>query len=175
MLPKVHLTLHSRMSGSRWVITPSWLSGPQRSLLYSSSVYSCHLFLVSSASVRSMPFLSFIVPIISLGKKRFPTFGKHRLKASNISDKTKKLQPHFFSLGFPGGSDGKQSACNAGYPSSMIHGSGRSPGEGNGYPLQYCCLENSIDRGAWQATVHGVTKSWTRPKDRLFISLANPR
>ena len=45
---------------------------------------------------------------------------------------------------------------------SLIPGSGRSPGEGNGYPLQYCCLENLIDRGAWQATVHGVTKSRTQ-------------
>ena len=52
MLPKAHLTLHSRMSGSRWVITPSWLSGSWRSFLYS-SVYSCHVFLISSASVRS--------------------------------------------------------------------------------------------------------------------------
>ena len=51
MLPKAHLTLHSRMSGSRWVITPSWLSGSWRSFLYSSSVYSYHLFLMSSASV----------------------------------------------------------------------------------------------------------------------------
>ena len=58
MLPKAHLTSHSRMSGSRWVITPSWLSASWRSLLYSSSVYSCHLFLISSASVRSLPFLS---------------------------------------------------------------------------------------------------------------------
>ena len=49
MLPKAHLTSHSRMSGSRWVITPSWLSGSWRSFLYSSSVYSCHLFLISSA------------------------------------------------------------------------------------------------------------------------------
>ena len=63
MLPKAHLTSHSKMSGSRWVITPSWLSGSLRSFLYSSSVYSCHLFL-SSASVRSIPFLSFIVPIL---------------------------------------------------------------------------------------------------------------
>ena len=45
---------------------------------------------------------------------------------------------------------------------SLIPGSGRSPGEGNGYPLQHSCLENSMDRGARQATVHGVTKSWTR-------------
>ena len=63
MLPKAHLTSHSRMSGSRWVITSSWLSGSWRSFLYSSSVYSCHLFLISSASVRSIPFLPFIVPI----------------------------------------------------------------------------------------------------------------
>ena len=54
MLSKAHLTSHSRMSGSRWVITPSWLSGSWRSFLYSSSVYSCHLFLISSASVRSL-------------------------------------------------------------------------------------------------------------------------
>ena len=65
MLPKAHLTSHSRMSGSRWVITPSWLSWSWRSFLYSSSMYSCHLFLISSASVRSIPFLSFIVPIFA--------------------------------------------------------------------------------------------------------------
>ena len=52
MLSKAPLTSHSRMSGSGWVITPSWLSGSWRSFLYSSSVYSCHLFLISSASVR---------------------------------------------------------------------------------------------------------------------------
>ena len=66
MLPKAHLTSHSRMSGFRWVITPSWLSGSWRSFLYSSSVYSCHLFLISSASVRSIPFLSFIKPILAI-------------------------------------------------------------------------------------------------------------
>ena len=65
MLRKAHLTSHSRMSGSRWVITPLWLSGPLKSFLYSSSVYSCHLFFISSASVRSTPFLSFIEPIFA--------------------------------------------------------------------------------------------------------------
>ena len=59
---------------------------------------------------------------------------------------------------FPGGSVGKESVCNAGDPDS-IPGLGRSPGEGNGNPLQYSCLENPMDRGAWQAIVHGVTKS----------------
>ena len=65
-----------------------------------------------------------------------------------------------FRKGFPGGSDGKESACNAG-DLDLIPRLGRSPGEGNGYPLQYSCLKNSMDRGAWWATVHGVTKSWT--------------
>ena len=65
MLPKAHLTLRSRMSGSRWVITPSWLSVSWRSFLYGSSVYSSHLFIISSASVRSIPFPSFIMPIFA--------------------------------------------------------------------------------------------------------------
>ena len=56
-----------------------------------------------------------------------------------------------------GGSDGKESACNVGDPGS-IHGSGRSPGEENGNPLQDSCLENPMDREAWQATVHAVTR-----------------
>ena len=62
MLPKAHLTSHSRMSGSRWVVKPSWLSGSWRSFLYSYSLYSCHLFLISAASLRSILFLSFSVP-----------------------------------------------------------------------------------------------------------------
>ena len=63
-------------------------------------------------------------------------------------------------VGFPGGSDGKEYGCNMGDPGS-IPGSGRSPGEGHGNPLQHSCLENPMDRGAWQAAVHGVTKSRT--------------
>ena len=62
---------------------------------------------------------------------------------------------------FPGGSDGKESACSAGDPDSIL-GSGRSPGERNGNPLQYSCLMNSMDRGALWATVHRVTKSRTQ-------------
>ena len=60
-------------------------------------------------------------------------------------------------MGFPHSSVGKESACNAGDLGSIL-GSGRSPGKGNGNPLQYSCLENSMDRRAWQATVHGVTR-----------------
>ena len=61
------------------------------------------------------------------------------------------------SLGFPHSSVGKESSCNAGDLGS-IPGSGRSPGEGNSNPFQYSCLENPIDRGAWQSTVHGVAR-----------------
>ena len=60
-------------------------------------------------------------------------------------------------MGFPGGSDSKESTCN---PVSIL-GSGRAPGEGNGYPLQYSCLGSLTDRGAWWVTVHGVAKSQT--------------
>ena len=75
------------------------------------------------------------------------------------------IRKHFFSTlnmaqGFLGGSNGKESACNAGDPGS-IPGSGRSPGEENGNPLQYSCLGNPMDRGTWWATVHGVTESQT--------------
>ena len=62
--------------------------------------------------------------------------------------------------GPPCGSEGKESACNGG-DLSLIPRLGRSPGEENGNPLQYSCLEDSMDRGAWQATIQGITNSWT--------------
>ena len=71
-------------------------------------------------------------------------------------------------MSFPGGSDGKVSASNVGDP-GVIPGSGKSPGAGNGNLLQYSCLENSMDRGAWRATVHGVAKSRTRLNDFTFF------
>ena len=87
------------------------------------------------------------------------------------------FSPLFLSglMGFPGGSEGgkkKKSACNAGDPGLILR-SGRSPGEGNGYLLQYSCLENSMDRRAWWATVHGVRKSQTQLSNRrLSLSLS---
>ena len=68
-------------------------------------------------------------------------------------------------VGFPGGSHGEESACSAG-DLGLIPGLGRSPREGNGYPIQYSCLEKSMDRGAWWATVHGIAKSWTWLSDK---------
>ena len=67
-------------------------------------------------------------------------------------------------LGLPGGSDGKESACKAG-DLGLVPELGRSPIEVTGYPLQYSCLEKSMDRGTWWATVHGVTKSQTQLSD----------
>ena len=67
---------------------------------------------------------------------------------------------HDLAMGFPGSSAGKESACNAGDP-GLIPGLGRSPGGGHGNPLQYYCLETAMVGETWQATVHGVTKSWT--------------
>ena len=95
-------------------------------------------------------------------------------KWQNAFDLRCKLQILFFHVltcmcrGIPGGSEVKASACNAGDLAS-IPGLGRSPGEGNGNPLQYSCLENPMDGGAWWATVHGVAKSQTWLSD--FTSL----
>ena len=194
MLPNAQPTSHSRMSGSSWVTTPLWLSRSLIPLLYSSSVYSCHLFLISSASVTSLPFLSFIEPIFawnaplvtpiflnrSLG---FPSllFSSISLHCSHkkafLSLLSILLNATFSQLGIfspfsfafqfssflsylqgllrplcllsfplrwfwstppvPGGSDyDKESACNGGDP-GLIPESGKSPGEGNGYLLQY--------------------------------------
>ena len=74
----------------------------------------------------------------------------------------------------PGGSDGKESACNAGDLHS-ISGSGRSPGEGNGNPLQYSRLENPMDLGAWWATINGVAKSQTRLSDFCVLCVGEIR
>ena len=73
---------------------------------------------------------------------------------------TRKIGNGHSLFGFPGGSVGKESTCNAG-DLNLTPGWGRSPGEGSGNPLQYCCLGNPMDREAWQATVYGVLNSWT--------------
>ena len=79
-----------------------------------------------------------------------------------FADKGPSSQSYGFSIAlrFPGGSDGKEPAYSVG-DLGLIPGPGRSPGEGNGNPLQYSCLENPMDREAWQATVHGIAKSQT--------------
>ena len=83
------------------------------------------------------------------------------MEQSHVENKNIKILTS--EMGFPGGSDGKDAACDAGNPGS-IPGSGKSPGQANGNPLQYSCLENPMDRGAWRATVHRVEKNQTRLK-----------
>ena len=85
---------------------------------------------------------------------------------ARILSRVERSKANIFSLWgrIGGGSDGKVSAYNAGDPGSIL-GSGRSPGEGNGNPLQYSCLEYPMDGGTRWATVHGVTKSWRRLSD----------
>ena len=75
-------------------------------------------------------------------------------EGKSMQNKTKEIES------FPGGSNAKESGCNL-RDQGSIPGLGRSPGEGNGSPLQYSCMENPMGRGAWQAAVHGVAKSWT--------------
>ena len=84
---------------------------------------------------------------------------KSRITGSFIGLPTNSTTP-LYREGFPGGSDGKEPACSA-EDLSSVPGLGRSPGEGNGNPLQYSCLENPRERGAWWAAVHWVTKSRT--------------
>ena len=86
-----------------------------------------------------------------LGIKRFRYF----MMFFKFQSYCQKLDHQYLSLDFPGSSDSKDSACNAGDPGS-IPGSGRFPGEGNGYPLQYSCLKNPTDREAWQAAAHKI-------------------
>ena len=80
---------------------------------------------------------------------------------AHVEDQNMSLWHKEYFKGFPGGSDGKASACNVG-DLGLIPGSGRSPGEGNGNPLQYSCLENSMEGGAWYTTVHGGVTNQTR-------------
>ena len=79
---------------------------------------------------------------------------------------------YVLSLCFPGGSGGKESVCSAGNL-GLIPELGRSPEEGNSNPLQYSCLENSMDRGAWLDTVHRVAKSQTQLGDFHFLHLSS--
>ena len=98
-------------------------------------------------------------PGSSAGKESTCNAGGFDSRLGKIPWKRDRLPTPVF-LGFPGGSDWKESVCNAGDLAS-IPGLGRSPGRRHGNPLQYSCLENPMDRGAWRATVDGVTKSWT--------------
>ena len=125
--------------------------------LYSSSVYPCHLFLISSASVRPIPFLSFIEPIFAWN---IPLVSLIFLKRSLVFPILFTWQVKFAS-GLPGGSVVKDLPANAGDARDTGSTSGleRSPGGGHGNPLQYSCWDNRMDRGTCWARIHGVAQS----------------
>ena len=127
-----------------------------------------HLFLIGIGCRKSVSllFLHPTLEVFSFQSRVYPELKDVNLSINCNSIKSfgdrslwscciKNIYIFYF---YSGGSDGKESACNVGKPGSTPS-SGKSPGEGHGYPLQYSCLENSIDRGACWATVHGVTKS----------------
>ena len=105
------------------------------------------------------------------GKGQFSLQFQRKAMTKNALTTAQLQSSHTLVKGFPGGSEVKTSACNMGDLGS-IPGSGRSPGEGNGNPLQYSCPENPMDRGAWWATVHGVAKSQRRLSNFTFTSLS---
>ena len=95
-----------------------------------------------------------------LGSSWNSAYHTNQSTLKSLQEIDKEQEMWFSSVQFPGSSDGKASAYNVGGPGS-IPGLGRSSGEGNGNPLQYSCWKNLMDRGDCQATVHGVTRSWT--------------
>ena len=90
--------------------------------------------------------------------------GRKQVQSRSIKELGKDRGTYRQAGNCPGGLVSEESACKSG-ELGLIPGLGRSSGEGNGYPLQYSCLENSMDRVAWWATVHEVTKSWTQLSD----------
>ena len=118
-------------------------------MLTDNNLFQCH-FLV----------YFFFLPLLPASQRQHPVSSVMKFDPQEVTES--KRSPDYFPTslfrGFPGGSRGKESACNAGNPGS-IPGPGRPPGEGHGNPLQYSCLQNPMDRGAWWATVHGVAKS----------------
>ena len=106
---------------------------------------------------------------MKLGQLCSPEMFYNEEESKHVSNRVVFLPPPIpvDHMDFLGGSDGIESACNAGDPCSIL-GSGGYPGEGNGYPFQYSCLENSIDRGAWWATLHKVANCWTQLSDSHF-------
>ena len=118
--------------------------------------------------------MSEVEPWLCVGHSTHPRDTQHHSKLPSTSHISSKWICRIWTQDFPGGSHGKGSAYNAGDPGS-IPGSGRSPGEGNGKPLQYSCLENPMDGGTWQATVLGVAKSRTRHSDFIFTFKSNSR
>ena len=116
-----------------------------------------NLIIHNTPRTKQPPRKTFVHTIFFIYKEK----NMNNIETTCKKKKRKKLKYVFKkTLGFPGGSNGKESACGTG-DSGSIPGSGRSPGEGNGNQLQYSCLENFMNRRAWWAIVYGITKSQT--------------
>ena len=107
---------------------------------------------------EELPITTLAINFMQMVKDSFAAVGREQLSQMVYSGSFTPcfINNDYIAAGFPHSSVGKESACNAGDLGS-IPGSGRSPGEGNGNPLPYSCLENPMDREAWQATVYGIT------------------
>ena len=128
-----------------------------------------HVSLSILFSLRCMPssgiarsYGSSRASLVAQSVKNLPAMQETLVRFLGWEDLLEKGKATHFS--FPGGSDGKESSCNVGDLGSILE-LGRSPGRGDGHPLQYSCLENSLDRESWRAAVHGVTKSWIQLSD----------
>ena len=117
------------------------------------------LYLLPPKSHCIFPNLRILYQVVSRYLKSWSQCQTHIIVLHCFESKGVECFHASFPQGYPGGLVSKESACSAGDPGSVPE-LRRSPGEGNGYPLQYSCLENSIDRGAWRAAVHGVAKTW---------------
>ena len=126
-----------------------------------------NIFISSRSEVKRFLLLPVVLMIYHI-LTRWRWLYHDRLSIIYLCDRIIRFKENFW-LDFPGGSDGKASAYNVGDLGSILV-LGSSPGEGNGNPLQYSCLESPIDGGAWWATVRGVTKSQTRLSDFTFFS-----
>ena len=123
------------------------ITWPQPNLLLLSISHSCYL-------ERSHAFVYFLQTLYYILEKEMVTPLQYSCLENPMA---RGAWVGYYSVGFPGGSDSKESACNAGNPGA-ISGLGRYPAEGNGYPHQYSCQENSMNRGAWLLTVQRVAK-----------------
>ena len=170
----IFTSVHLWPSKKCWIVSPPCCSLPEkkkkRSLrLFSCWVLSCSFMCSLFRHLSWETFLTSPLPYLLLTPSLLLLDSSFFLLLWSNDLKSKKHIPYFllylsaslFDWGFLGGSDGKESSCNVGDPSSILQ-LGRSPGEGNGNPLQHFCLETSTTREAWQATVHGITKSQTQ-------------
>ena len=114
-----------------------------------------------------------VLMIIKNSQASFIIFLSNRIHTHIVGIEYKAFSSSLWvQWGFPGSSDGKAFACYAGDPDS-VSGSGSPPGEGNGNPPQYSCLENSMDRRAWWTAVHGVEKIWTQLSNFHFLTFVH--